>query len=109
MGAKRGRGRGAFIDSVLDLVDTFYGDVVQHLKAWSAAPPRMREVDPEPSQPATLSSTALSSQDGAESAEDPATKTSAEESTSGNGHQASEQTPSNSQESFEPTQSYSHN
>lgn len=68
MGAKRGRGRGAFIDSVLDLVDAFYGDVVQHLKAWSAAPPRMREADPEPVQPPALSSTSLSSQDGAEPA-----------------------------------------
>jgi hypothetical protein len=69
MGAKRGRGRGAFIDSVLDLVDSFYGDVVQHLKAWSAAPPRMREADPEPTEPPTLSSTSLSSQDGAEPVE----------------------------------------
>ena len=43
MGIKRGTGRGAFIDSVLDLVDAFYGDVLQHLKAWSAAPPKMRE------------------------------------------------------------------
>lgn len=69
MGAKRGRGRGTFIDSVLDLVDSFYADVVQHLKAWSAAPPRMREADPEPTQPPSLTSTSLSSQDGAEPAE----------------------------------------
>lgn len=67
MGAKRGTGRGAFIDSVLDLVDAFYGDVLQHLKAWSAAPPRMREpVNPVPAEPPVLTSTALSSQDGAE-------------------------------------------
>ena len=66
MGSKRGRGRGAFIDSVLQLVDGFYGDVVQHLKAWSAAPPRLREVEPEVSSPVRLASTALSSQDGAE-------------------------------------------
>ncbi|MGH3506584.1 MAG: hypothetical protein ACRDO2_05200 [Nocardioidaceae bacterium] len=70
MGSKRGRGRGAFIDSVLALVDGFYGDVVQHLKGWSAAPPRMREADPEPTQPAALSSTSLSSQDGAEAGPD---------------------------------------
>ena len=43
MGVKRGRGKGTFIDSVLDLIDTFYADVVQHLKAWSASPPKMRE------------------------------------------------------------------
>ena len=109
MGAKRGRGRGAFIDSVLDLVDTFYGDVVQYLKAWSAAPPKMREVDPEPSQPASLSSTALSSQDGAEQPDDPAPETTAEQPTSGNGHNAFNQTPSHSHESFEPSQSMSQN
>jgi hypothetical protein len=68
MGAKRGRGRGAFIDSVLDLVDAFYADVVQNLKAWSASPPKMREADPEPTKPPALSSTSLSSQDGPEPA-----------------------------------------
>lgn len=65
MGSKRGRGRGTFIDSVLDLIDSFYVDVVQDLKAWSAAPPRMRpetEVVEEPVAP-ELVSTALSSQD----------------------------------------------
>jgi hypothetical protein len=65
MGSKRGRGRGAFIDSVLTAVDEFYGDVVQHLKAWAPAPPRMRET-PEPTPPPPLASTALSSQDGPE-------------------------------------------
>jgi hypothetical protein len=73
MGAKRGRGRGAFIDSALDLVDAFYGDVVQYLKAWSAAPPRMREAEPEPTHPPALSQTSLSSQDGSEPAGDPET------------------------------------
>lgn len=68
LGTKRGRGRGSFIDSVQDAVDTFYGDVLQYLKAWSAAPPKMRE-EPEPQvKPVSLSSTALSSQDGAEHA-----------------------------------------
>lgn len=67
MGSKRGRGKGAFIDSVLDLVDDFYGDIVQHLKAWSAAPPRMRDTDVVPSEePRALSSTWISSQDGPE-------------------------------------------
>lgn len=65
MGIKRGRGRGSFIDCVLDSVDSFYGEVVQHLKAWSAAPPRMRETEQTP-EPVVLASTALSSQDGAE-------------------------------------------
>lgn len=65
MGIKRGRGRGAFIDSTLDLVDAFYADVLQHLKAWSAAPPRMRESEVPLSPPAGAASTAHSSQDGA--------------------------------------------
>jgi hypothetical protein len=69
MGLKRGRGRGGFIDSVLDLVDTFYADVVQHLKPWSASPPRMREpVFVEETMP-ELVSTSLSSQDGPEASE----------------------------------------
>jgi len=67
MGSKRGRGRGAFIDSVLDLVDSFYGDVVQHLKAWSPAAPKLREPVAVPEEKASLSSTALSSQDGLDS------------------------------------------
>src|SRR5665647_1606394 len=69
MGSKRGRGRGSFIDSVLSAIDAFYGDVVEHLKAWAAAPPRLRsEADAlatEEGQVApALVSTALSSQDG---------------------------------------------
>lgn len=67
MGAKRGRGRGAFIDSVMSAIDSFYESVVQHLKAWSAAPPKLRsDVEPPPEVRSSLSSTALSSQDGAE-------------------------------------------
>lgn len=67
-GSKRGRGRGTFIDSVLDAVDGFYGEVMQHLKAWSATPPRLREPLVEPLVPTetALDSNALSSQDGAE-------------------------------------------
>lgn len=65
LGTKRGRGRNSFIDSVLDALDAFYGEVLQQLKAWSATPPKLRD-NPEPPPPATLSSTALSSQDGTE-------------------------------------------
>jgi hypothetical protein len=71
MGVKRGRGRGAFIDSVVDLVDAFYGDVVQHLKAWSAAAPKMREAVIVAGVQPALASTALSSQDGPEAPEAP--------------------------------------
>ena len=68
MGARRGRGRGGFIDSVLNAVDGFYAEVVQGLKAWSATPPRLR--DGESSEPVDgeLISTALSSQDGVDDA-----------------------------------------
>ncbi len=70
LGAKRGRGRGAFIDSVLGVVDDFYAQVLGDLKAWSAAPPKMRPETPaapeerEPTRPTSLSSTDYSSQDG---------------------------------------------
>jgi hypothetical protein len=71
MGSKRGRGRGAFIDSLLAAVDGFYGDVLQHLKAWAAAPPKMREpVETPPVSPKSLASTAQSSQDGPERVQD---------------------------------------
>jgi hypothetical protein len=72
MGSKRGVGRGSFIDSVMDTVDAFYEDVVQHLKAWSAAPPKLRSLEePPPDVKPALVSTALSSQDGAEPANQP--------------------------------------
>ena len=70
LGTKRGRGRGAFIDSVLAGVDAFCADVLGDLKVWSAAPPKMRPETPavtedrEPTRPASLSSTDFSSQDG---------------------------------------------
>lgn len=70
MGSKRGNGRGSFIQSVLDAIDDFYGHIMQNLKPWAAAPPRLRdssEVE-RPPVPEPLLSTALSSQDGAEPA-----------------------------------------
>lgn len=69
MGSKRGLGRGSFIGSVLDLLDSFYGSTVQALKPWTAAPPKMRpapEAEPEESMASSLVSTSLSSQDEAE-------------------------------------------
>jgi hypothetical protein len=70
LGPKRGRGRGAFIDSVGDAVDAFYADVMQHMRAWTATPPKLRPeaervIVDEQEVPTPLVSTALSSQDGA--------------------------------------------
>jgi len=66
-GAKRGIGRGCFIDSVLAAIDSFYEEVIQNLKPWMPAPPKMRSpeetIEAEPVAPA-LVSTAISSQDG---------------------------------------------
>jgi hypothetical protein len=69
VGEKRGTGRGAFIDSVLSAIDDFYEHVIQNLKPWMPAPPRLRSVEEvEPVQPVapSLVSTAISSQDGPE-------------------------------------------
>lgn len=85
MGSKSGRGRGSFIDSTLSLVDSFYGDVVQNLKAWTATPPKLREAENvAPGEAPRLSSTALSSQDGPE---DPADYPTAAPTTSPNSEQ----------------------
>ena len=67
-GLKRGRGRGGFVDSILDAIDLFYINVLQNLKPWMPSPPRMRPEEAEiPHEPvrAPLISTAISSQDGA--------------------------------------------
>lgn len=61
MGIKRGRGAGTYIDSVIDAVDDFYGQVVQNLKEWRPRPPRLRSA--ESPEIAEVDSIALSSQD----------------------------------------------
>lgn len=63
MGLKRASGRGGFVDSVICAVDSFYVDVLQHLKTWSEPAPRLRPVPEGPDVPVALISTALSSQD----------------------------------------------
>jgi hypothetical protein len=73
-GTKRGTGRGSFIDSVLDAVDTFYAQVIQNVKPWMPAPPRMRsDGDIQPTEPVapSLISASISSQDGTEPASPP--------------------------------------
>lgn len=41
-GTKRGQGRGSFVGSVLDAVDSFYSDVVQHLRPWADLAPKVK-------------------------------------------------------------------
>lgn len=72
VGTKRGRGRGSFIDAVLGGIDDFYREVLENLRAWSAAPPRLRERQPpqeltDESVPPSLRSTDYSSQDETQS------------------------------------------
>ena len=77
-GTKRGTGRGAFIDSFLAAIDDFYEQVLQNLKPWIPAPPRLRSLEetavPEPVAP-SLVSTAISSQDGPLPEKTPAAET----------------------------------
>ncbi|MGH3272738.1 MAG: hypothetical protein ACRDNZ_00215 [Streptosporangiaceae bacterium] len=42
-GPARGQGHGSFVNSVLAAVEKFYTEVVQHLKPWTPAPPKVRE------------------------------------------------------------------
>jgi hypothetical protein len=70
LGPMRSRGRGGAIDSVLTAVDRYYADVLSHLRAWSAPPPKLRDeaAATEPAEPVetALISSAISSQDGPE-------------------------------------------
>ena len=43
-GTKRGQGRGSFVGSVTSLVDRFYVEVAQPLKAWSPPAPKPRTI-----------------------------------------------------------------
>ncbi len=47
-GPARGQGHGSFVNSVLAAVEKFYTDVVQHIKPWAAAPPRVKDTEPSP-------------------------------------------------------------
>src|SRR5580704_723311 len=45
-GPARGQGHGSFVNSVIAAVENFYTDVVQHIKPWNPAPPKVREGEP---------------------------------------------------------------
>jgi hypothetical protein len=47
-GGARGQGHGSFVKSVLEAVDKFYADVVQRIKPWALAPPKVREDEAAP-------------------------------------------------------------
>lgn len=71
MGAKRGKGRGSFIGSVLDVLEHFYESTAQNLRPWAPSAPRIRPVPDQVEAEAqeqgiseSLVSTAASSQDG---------------------------------------------
>jgi hypothetical protein len=46
-GTKRGQGRGSFVGSVTSLVNHFYADVVQYLKAWTPPAPKPKATTAE--------------------------------------------------------------
>jgi hypothetical protein len=59
-GTKRGQGRGSFVESVTNLVNRFYADVMLSLKVWAPPPPRPKQAPqadaqevepPRPSEP----------------------------------------------------------
>ena len=41
MGLKRDNSRGSFFDGVTRATERFYADVLQNLRAWKAAPPKL--------------------------------------------------------------------
>ncbi|NQT92429.1 MAG: hypothetical protein HQ559_06690 [Lentisphaerae bacterium] len=57
MGLKRLVGKRSFIDSVVDTVDEFYGDVVQHLQEWQPPAPKLQRIDTKEIEATSASST----------------------------------------------------
>jgi hypothetical protein len=47
MGLKRSSGQGSFSGSVTDTAERFYGEVLQNLRAWKAAPPKLKRAPEE--------------------------------------------------------------
>lgn len=43
MGLKRDAGKGSFIESVVRTAEDFYGEVIQNLRVWKAAPPKLQK------------------------------------------------------------------
>lgn len=51
MGLKRDASRGSFVDSVKATAEEFYSAVLQNLRAWKAAPPRLKKTAADESPP----------------------------------------------------------
>lgn len=66
-GTARGQGHGSFVNSVLAAVEKFYTEVVQHLKTWAPAPPRVRDDEAEVPDPVEAKSLASLQVDRADS------------------------------------------
>lgn len=47
-GTRRGKTRGSFVTSVLETIDTFYADVVQHIKPWTPPPVKVPDDESQP-------------------------------------------------------------
>jgi hypothetical protein len=43
MGQKRDSSRGSFVESVVTAAEAFYGDVLQNLRTWKPAPPKLKK------------------------------------------------------------------
>ena len=48
VGTKRGQGKGSFVSSVVSAIDRFYAEVLQHIKPWTQAPPKVKDDEPSP-------------------------------------------------------------
>ncbi|MCH7792212.1 MAG: stress response protein [Planctomycetes bacterium] len=67
MGLKRSVGKRSFIDSVLDTIDDFYGDVVQHLQEWQPAAPKLEKNKVEETDPPAVKEAAAADSSDAQS------------------------------------------
>ena len=65
VGTKRGQGKGSFVSSVVSAIDRFYAEVVQHIKPWTQAPPKVRDDEPSPADAATVAAETWSWDSGA--------------------------------------------
>ena len=48
VGTKRRQDKGSFVSSVVSAIDRFFAEVVQHIKPWTQAPPKVKDDEPSP-------------------------------------------------------------